>query len=170
MAKRVLLVLILAAVAATGAFAQFSMGAGVIGLNSPVIDFECGISKTTSIMWGSSFGYTQQTTSYNNNSTTTSSSSFDLYVGPSFTVATAGQWSVYIPLLAWLYTWSDSDHWTLDIQPGIRAKYAFNKNWSLYTGIGINFIEYEKYSNTTYTRIGIRGGKVVLGFLYKFGN
>jgi len=173
--KKFVLVLIIATVVAAGAFAQFSMGASIHADTGtypavPTIDFEYSLDKI-SIMWGATFVYASQTVSGGGSSTTRSSSSFVLYGGPSFNVATAGQWSVYIPLLLWvaIYDANSGQDWGLTIEPGIRAKYAFNKNWSIYTGFGIEFIDYVK-ENSNVSDLRIMGGaNVVLGFMYKFG-
>jgi len=174
MVRKVLLVLIIAAVSATGAFAQFSIGGGIItdtaGPAAPVIDFEYSFGKT-SIMWGATFGFYQDTYSYSGSSTSYSGSFFGLYVGPSFNVATVGQWSVYIPLLLYLNMYggdSRAEDWDVVIAPGIRAKYAFNKNWSIYTGFGVGFINYTKHNSNHSTLVIMSGADVVLGFMYKF--
>jgi len=172
MTKRVLLVLIVATVVATGAFAQFSMGGGIIvdyvDPATPVIDFEYDFGKVD-LLWGTSFGFRQTTV----HSSSTSNSWFGLYGGPAFEMFTADKWTVSIPLLAEFIVQNQSGGgdavFGIYIAPGVRAKYAFNKNWSLYTGFEFDLFGFEK-PNSNLTNITFFGsGTALLGLSYKFG-
>jgi len=182
--KKLVLVLIIAIVVATGAFAQFGVGGGLLtDFTEPsgvTLDFSFDIKKI-SVMWGTQFLLRMDIESAYGQSETSMAFGWGVYAGVAFKVLTVDKWTVYIPLLMdfeiGIRTSSAPNSKTMTdfsigIMPGIRAKYAFNKNWGLITGFQFDLFRLSK----PYTYVGSSTGitfwgpaEALLGFRFTIG-
>jgi len=184
--KKLVLVLIIAVIAATGAFAQFGVGGGILSDLSDdpyvTLDFSFDVKKI-SVMWGTTFLFNLEMYSGGGGSSYSDIGfGWGLYGGVAFKVLTVDKWTVYIPILMDFgltintstapYAESET-YFTIGLLPGVRAKYAFNKNWGLITGFQFYMFQFRKHptigsrSHSGFTFWG--GGEAILAFRYTIG-
>lgn len=202
MTKKVLLTAVLACLITAGAFAQFSIEAGVRGWTEPVIGVEYGFEKVD-ILAGFVFYYNNYEYDYEEPN---KDGSYDyntwrigFYIGAAPKVSLSDKWTLSFPIMGEFsfdetspYNFADKrinysaglEGFSLMFKLGAKAKFAFNENWSIYTGFLINAVTYSKteYSKWkgpttddgteteyTYSVINVfNAGRVLLGINFTF--
>jgi len=167
MAKKIVIIMVLAALVAGGAFAQFSFEGGVntnFSSVTPTLGIAFGHSKFD-FLAGLNFTILIDEYDYDNGNTNDysyTSWSGGIYAGIAPRASLSGNWLLSFPLLAQirfggtpqydydssrtLYSGSTSgagsSSFGFDLRAGSRASYAFSEHWSLYTGFLLNVISW----------------------------
>ncbi|MCL1812073.1 MAG: hypothetical protein FWG29_00975 [Treponema sp.] len=190
--RRVILVLVLFALVAGGAFAQFSIGGSVQSnfteTTFPSIDMMFSLEKLD-ILWGLLIEYENykfKASAFGSSSTNSESAgSFGLYAGVAPKVKLSGNWSLSFPVLLnfvfgseivdMMGTSTKVDIFGVGLQAGGRGTYSLSDHWSLYTGFVVDIFTYSKaeydeapFSITSEMTTFFYTGIVQFGFLYKF--
>ena len=183
--KKSFLVLVLIALVAAGAFAQVSLGGSATtnftATTYPSFDFMYSLEKLD-ILGGANLSLDTATLKVGGYSQSESLNTFGLYGGVAPKVSIPGNWSLSFPVLANVVFGSKIDEvqgtelkgdiFGIGITGGGRATYSFSKNWSLYTGVLIEFFTWAKVSypgsisvtETTFFYTAL----AQLGFFYTF--
>jgi hypothetical protein len=176
--KKFLLVFVILAVVAGGAFAQFALEGGIntdfTESPLPMIGMAFGLDKMD-ILAGLTFGYGSYKVDvggYYGGSTTVSVWRYGMYGGIGLKLVSSGPWTLTLPILMFINFNGSSAYnkisYGVDIGAGPRAYYALSDKWALFTGIFANVLEFESFiGDTTWGFFG--SASVQLGIKYSFG-